>query len=131
MKIGLETEMRNVCREDYCQGRRKLRARCLKYGFSGVIATICLSLLTWLIDDDHVKMRNTFLESPRVLSVEGELEKLQIATGEENGSDQLKFDDPATSRKQRERARDFKRSDSRKKMRKQGFLHFLNHSIAH
>ena len=133
MKIGLETEMRNVCREDYCQGRRKLRARCVKYGFSEVIATICLLLLTWLIDDDHVIMENTFLDSPRVLSVEGEMEKLQIATGEEDYSDPLKCDDVATAamKKQRERARELKRSDSRKKMRKQGFLHFLNHSIAH
>lgn len=79
----------------------------------------------------RAEKNTTGQESPRVLSVEGELEKLQIASGEENGSDQLKFDDPAALRKQRERARDFKRSDSRKKMRKQGFLHFLNHSIAH
>jgi len=72
-------------------------------------------------------------ESPRVLSVEGEMEKLQIATGEEDYSDPLKCDDVATAamKKQRERARELKRSDSRKKMRKQGFLHFLNHSIAH
>ena len=81
--------------------------------------------------DDLVKMKNTFLDSPRVLSIDGELEKLQIASGEEDCSDQLKCDDAAALKKQRERARDLKRSDSRKKMRKQGFLHFLNHSIAH
>ena len=76
-------------------------------------------------------MKNTFLDSPRVRSIEGELEKLQIASGEEECSVQLKCDDAAALKKQRDRARDLKRSDSRKKMRKQGFLHFLNHSIAH
>jgi len=83
--------------------------------------------------DARAEKNTTGQESPRVLSVEGELEKLQIAAGDEDSSDPLKCDDAATvaMKKQRERARDLKRSDSRKKMRKQGFLHFLNHSIAH
>ena len=70
-----------------------------------------------------------FLESPGVLSVAGELEKLQITSGEEDSLRVLKSEDSVSLKKQR--AKDLKRSDSRKKIRKQGFLHFLNHSIAH
>ena len=70
-----------------------------------------------------------FLESPGVLLVAGELEKLQITSGEEDSLRVLKCEDSVSLKKQR--AKDLKRSDSRKKIRKQGFLHFLNHSIAH
>ena len=35
MKIGFETEMRNVCREDYCQGRRNCEHVVLNMGLAG------------------------------------------------------------------------------------------------
>ena len=37
MKIGLETEMKNVYQGDYCQGRRVLRARGLNMGLVGLL----------------------------------------------------------------------------------------------